>query len=88
MSVKTARAYITQVIGPIVDIYFEEGGYALPEIHDALEIIKPSAKNIIVEQNAKNPNRVDVLWPGTLINQLRVFALLNQFRTRAESTGA
>lgn len=49
MSVKTARAYITQVIGPIVDIYFEEGGYALPEIHDALEIIKPSAKNIIVE---------------------------------------
>lgn len=46
------------------------------------------AKNIIVEQNAKNPNRVDVLWPGTLINQLRVFALLNQFRTRAESTGA
>lgn len=46
------------------------------------------AKNIIVEQNAKNPNRVDVLWPGTLINQLRIFALLNQFRTRAESTGA
>ena len=46
------------------------------------------AKNIIVEQNTKNPNRVDVLWPGTLINQLRVFALLNQFRTRAESTGA
>ncbi|WP_370559420.1 phage tail sheath subtilisin-like domain-containing protein [Edwardsiella tarda] len=45
------------------------------------------AKNIIVEQNAKNPNRVDVLWPGTLINQLRIFALLNQFRTRAESTG-
>ncbi|XAY94814.1 phage tail sheath C-terminal domain-containing protein [Enterobacter roggenkampii] len=46
------------------------------------------AKNIIVEQNAKNPNRVDVLWPGTLMNQLRIFALLNQFRTRAESTGA
>ncbi|MNL62682.1 hypothetical protein D3C87_1867260 [compost metagenome] len=45
------------------------------------------AKHIIVEQNAKNPNRVDVLWPGTLMNQLRVFALLNQFRTRAESTG-
>ena len=43
---------------------------------------------IIVEQNAKNPNRVDVLWPGTLMNQLRIFALLNQFRTRAESTGA
>lgn len=45
------------------------------------------AKHIIVEQNAKNPNRLDVLWPGTLMNQLRMFALLNQFRTRAESTG-
>ncbi|KAA0547761.1 phage tail protein [Citrobacter braakii] len=43
------------------------------------------AKNIIVEQNAQNPNRVDVLWPGTLMNQLRIFALLNQFRQRAES---
>ena len=44
------------------------------------------AKNIIVEQNASNPNRVDVLWPGTLINQLRIFALLNQFRLQAQST--
>ncbi|HFD8275404.1 phage tail sheath subtilisin-like domain-containing protein [Raoultella ornithinolytica] len=44
------------------------------------------AKNIIVEQNASNPNRVDVLWPGTLINQLRILALLNQFRLQAQST--
>ena len=35
---------------------------------------------LIVQQNATNPNRVDVLWPGTLINQLRIFALLAQFR--------
>jgi phage tail sheath gpL-like len=35
---------------------------------------------LIVEQNASNPNRVDVLWPGTLIDQLRIFALLAQFR--------
>jgi phage tail sheath gpL-like len=35
---------------------------------------------LIVEQNAQNPNRVDVLWPGTLINQLRIFAVLAQFR--------
>lgn len=45
------------------------------------------AKNIIVEPNSKNPNRVDVLWPGTMMNQLRIFALLNQFRSRAEPTG-
>jgi len=38
------------------------------------------AQNLIVQQNAQNPNRVDVLWPGTLINQLRIFALLAQFR--------
>lgn len=35
---------------------------------------------LIVDKNASNPNRVDVLWPGTLINQLRIFALLAQFR--------
>jgi phage tail sheath gpL-like len=38
------------------------------------------AQALIVQQNAQNPNRVDVLWPGTLINQLRIFALLAQFR--------
>ncbi|EJM20172.1 Mu-like prophage tail sheath protein gpL [Pseudomonas sp. GM18] len=38
------------------------------------------AKGLIVEKNSLNPNRVDVLWPGTLINQLRIFALLAQFR--------
>jgi phage tail sheath gpL-like len=35
---------------------------------------------LIVQKNTTNPNRVDVLWPGTLINQLRIFALLAQFR--------
>ena len=38
------------------------------------------AANLVVQQNTTNPNRVDVLWPGTLINQLRVFAALFQFR--------
>lgn len=38
------------------------------------------AKALITEKNSSNPNRVDVLWPGTLINQLRIFALLAQFR--------
>jgi phage tail sheath gpL-like len=44
------------------------------------------AQSIIVEQNAQNPNRVDVLWPGTLINQLRIFALLAQFRLSTSQT--
>jgi len=38
------------------------------------------AQALIVERNTTSPNRVDVLWPGELINQLRVFALLAQFR--------
>lgn len=38
------------------------------------------AAALIVEINANNPSRVDVLWPGTLIQQLRIFALLAQFR--------
>ncbi|WP_036018270.1 phage tail sheath subtilisin-like domain-containing protein [Paraburkholderia mimosarum] len=41
------------------------------------------AKELIVERNATNPNRVDVLWPGILIDQLRIFALLAQFRLTA-----
>lgn len=35
---------------------------------------------LVVEQDRTNPNRLNVLWPGTLANQLRIFALLAQFR--------
>lgn len=35
---------------------------------------------LIVERNADEPNRVDVLFPPDYVNQLRVFALKNQFR--------
>ncbi|HEV2365399.1 MAG TPA: phage tail sheath subtilisin-like domain-containing protein [Caulobacteraceae bacterium] len=45
------------------------------------------AAAIVVEQNATNPNRVDVLWPGILIDQLRIFALLAQFRLSAAQLG-
>lgn len=38
------------------------------------------AAGLVVQQNAQNPDRVDVLWPGTLIDQLRIFAALIQFR--------
>jgi phage tail sheath gpL-like len=33
-----------------------------------------------VQLNSTNPNRVDVLWAGILIDRLDVFALLAQFR--------
>ena len=35
---------------------------------------------LVVERNASDPNRLDVLFPPDYVNQLRVFALLNQFR--------
>ncbi|EEF24235.1 conserved hypothetical protein [Ricinus communis] len=37
---------------------------------------------LIVQQNSQNPNRVDVLWDGILIDQLDIFALLFQFRNQ------
>jgi phage tail sheath gpL-like len=36
--------------------------------------------NLIVERNVNNPDRLDVLYPPDLVNQLDVFAVLNQFR--------
>ncbi len=38
------------------------------------------AAALIVNKNTVNPNRVDILWPGTPVNQMRTFATLVQFR--------
>jgi len=38
------------------------------------------AANLVVERDAQNPRRVNVLWPGDLIDGLRTFATLIQFR--------
>jgi phage tail sheath gpL-like len=37
-------------------------------------------EGLIVSQNSQNPNRLDVLWDGILIDRLDIFALLAQFR--------
>lgn len=37
-------------------------------------------QHLMVERNVSDPTRVDVLFPPDYVNQLRVFALLNQFR--------
>jgi phage tail sheath gpL-like len=54
--------------------------YRTLEYNGYVQDAKAFATGLKVEINAHNPNRLDVLWTGTLINQLRVFALLNQFR--------
>jgi phage tail sheath gpL-like len=38
------------------------------------------AAHLIVERDTLNPNRLNVLFPPDYVNQLRVFAVLNQFR--------
>ncbi|NVI06356.1 phage tail protein [Paraburkholderia sp. JPY454] len=38
------------------------------------------AAALVVQKNTVNPNRVDILWPGTPVNQMRTFATLVQFR--------
>lgn len=56
---------------------------AFTELEQDFGLVQNSAAfaaGIVVEQNASNPNRVDILWPGTLIDQLRIVALLVQFR--------
>lgn len=54
--------------------------YKYLEFNGYVQDSKAFTEGLKVERNSQNPNRVDVLWAGTLINQLRVFALLNQFR--------
>lgn len=41
------KGKITQIIGPVVDVSFENEGNALPDILDALEVTKPSGEKVI-----------------------------------------
>jgi phage tail sheath gpL-like len=59
--------------------------YALMELDGLVENAALFAKYLIVERNANNPNRLDVLLPPDLVNQLRIFAVLNQFRLQYAS---
>ena len=43
------KGKIIQIIGPVVDISFENIGGHLPGIHDALEVVRDNAPNLIVE---------------------------------------
>lgn len=54
--------------------------YAAMEELGLVENFDLFQKYLIVERNTDNPNRLDVLLPPDLVNQLRIFAMLNQFR--------
>ena len=54
--------------------------YRIDEFNGLVENA-PAFKNaLIVERDPNDPNRVNVLYPPDLINQLRIFAVLAQFR--------
>ena len=54
--------------------------YADMELSGLVENAALFKKYLIVERDISNPNRLNVLLPPDLVNQLRIFALLNQFR--------
>ena len=41
--------YVTQVIGPVVDVIFENGGEDLPPIYEALRIERDNGEKLIIE---------------------------------------
>jgi phage tail sheath gpL-like len=45
-----------------------------------VENIEAFKQHLIVERNSQDPNRVDILFPPDLINQLRILAMLVEFR--------
>jgi phage tail sheath gpL-like len=54
--------------------------YAQDEFNGLVEDARTFAQNLIVERDSVNPDRVNVLYPPNLIGQLRIFAVLAQFR--------
>ena len=41
--------YISQVIGPVVDVSYENANVEIPKIYDALKILRPNGDGLIVE---------------------------------------
>jgi len=54
--------------------------YQMDEFNGLVEDTNNFKRFLLVERDPNNPNRLNVLYPPDLINQLRIFAVLNQFR--------
>jgi phage tail sheath gpL-like len=54
--------------------------YFIDEFNGLVENAAAFAQNLLVERDSTDPNRLNVLYPPDLINQLRIFAVLAQFR--------
>ena len=40
---------ISQIIGPVIDVYYKKGEEGLPKIHEALKITRPDGREIVLE---------------------------------------
>jgi phage tail sheath gpL-like len=54
--------------------------YSVDMYNGLVENMPAFSSHLLVERDPNDPNRVNVLYPPDLINQLRVFAVLAQFR--------
>lgn len=54
--------------------------YSIDEFNGLVENFAAFKANLVVERNSSDRNRLDVLYPPDLINGLRIFAVLGQFR--------
>ena len=54
--------------------------YAIDEFNGLVENLQAFKDHLVVERDNQDPNRLNVLYPPDLVNQLRVFAVLAQFR--------
>jgi phage tail sheath gpL-like len=54
--------------------------YAVDEYNGLVENLNAFKQNLVVERDPNNPNRANVIYPPDLVNQLRIFAVLAQFR--------
>jgi phage tail sheath gpL-like len=54
--------------------------YRQDEWNGLVEDTRNFKRFLLVERDPNNPNRLNVLYPPDLINQLRIFAVLAQFR--------
>jgi phage tail sheath gpL-like len=54
--------------------------YQIDMFNGLVEDLKNFKRHLLVERDPNNPNRINVLYPPDLINQLRIFSVLAQFR--------
>lgn len=63
-------------------------GYRQLERAGIVENYELFKQYLVVERDASDPNRLNTLFPPDYVNQLRVFAVVNQFRLQYSEESA